>query len=149
MKIKEKRNSFEELQVGKVFETEEKVFPEKNLILGILWEGDLQIHSDREVMAEHPFGDRIVHGSSVTTMALGLLFEMDPIRNTKMKLKQMSCSYVKPVYVEDAIKARFQIISKQVVSDSTVDIAFNFNVFRKDKDLACKGDVVISMTLNG
>lgn len=147
MENKEKMNPFKELEVGNVFETEEIIFPEKNLILGFLWEGDLQIHSNSQVMAGHPFGDKIVHGSSVVSMTLGLFLKMEPIGDAVAKLQEINTSYVNPVYVEDAIKARFQIDSKQQVSDNAVSIAFHFNIFVNAKDLVCKGDAVMSLTL--
>jgi len=145
MEIKKERSCFDDLEVGQVFETDEKVFPERSLILGILWEGDLQIHSDSQVMVTHPFGDKIVHGSSVTSMALGLLFKMEPIAGTRIELKEMSCSYVKPVYVEDVIKACFKITSKQKVTDNTGHLAFNFEIFKNDKDVVCDGVIVIAI----
>jgi acyl dehydratase len=149
MEINKKRDCFEALEVGQVFKTEEKIFPERNLILGMLWEGDLQIHSDTQVMAAHPFGEKIVHGSSVTSMTLGLLFKMEPIARTKIELKELSCSYVKPVYVEDVIKACFKITSKQKVSDNKGHLAFNFEIFKKDRDVVCDGAIVIAINLKG
>jgi len=140
-----KQNCYESLEVGQVFTTKEKVFPEKNLILGMMWEGDLQIHSDSQVMAAHPFGDRIVHGTSVTSMALGLLFKMEPMARDRIQLKEVNCTHVKPVYVEDVIHACFEITSKQKMDDGTEHLTFNFDIFKNDKDLVSKGSVIIAV----
>lgn len=148
METKTSGFGFKDLEPGQAFMTDETPFSERNLILGILWEGDLQIHSDSEAMITHPFGAKIVHGSSVASVALGLLFKMYPIAGTRIGLKEIHCSYVKPVYVEDNIKAYFKVTSREEISDNTVHLAFNFDIFKNDKDLVCKGDIVISITLN-
>ena len=69
---------FESLKLGQGFQTEDRTILERDLILGFLWEGDSQIHSDKEMMKESQFGERIMHGNSVTSMALGMFFYFNP-----------------------------------------------------------------------
>lgn len=57
-----------------MIETEAIIFSERDLLLGILWEGDHQLHTNKPGMKETPFGTTIAHGNTVTSKILGQFF---------------------------------------------------------------------------
>lgn len=99
----------EKLTPGKVIETAETEFKEDKLLIGILWEGDLEIHTNASAASTTPFGACIAHGDSVLAISLGSLFKTKPLFGLRVELQKVCCSFTGPVYVGDVLKARFEI----------------------------------------
>jgi hypothetical protein len=53
-----------QIKAGSFLETEEQLFSERNLMLGILWERDVQFHNKPRI-EKAPSGSTIIYGNSV------------------------------------------------------------------------------------
>lgn len=48
---------------------------ESHLLLPLIWEGDLELHTNREKMSKSRFKDTILHGDMVLSLAIQLVLE--------------------------------------------------------------------------
>jgi acyl dehydratase len=128
-----------------MIETEEKLFSEKDLLLGILWEGDAQLHTNRPGMKETPFGSTIVHGNSVTSMVLGQLFNSHFRSAEKVIVKELSVNYLAPVHVGDFIKAIFEVEEQISNSNTSKKLTMSFEVIKNEQTRVSKGKMTIEI----
>jgi acyl dehydratase len=128
-----------------MLETEEKVFSERDLLLGILWEGDAQLHTNKPGMAKTPFGSTIVHGNSVTSMAIGQLFHTHFRSVKKIRVREMNISYLAPVHVGDVIKGVFDIEERHKNSNDSEILTMTFEVIKNQQSPVSKGKITIEI----
>ncbi len=136
---------FEQIEVGTTLETEEQLFSERNLILGILWEGDAQLHTNKPGMEKSPFGTTIVHGNSVTSMAIGQLLKMHFGAASKVKVSEINVSYLGAVHVGDVIKGFFNIEKRASLSNNLESLKMNFEVKKNKENAVSKGKMTIEI----
>jgi acyl dehydratase len=128
-----------------MFETEEKIFSERDLLLGILWEGDAQLHTNSPGMTKTPFGAPIVHGNSVTSMAIGQLFDLH-FRSAKIiRVSELDISYLAPVHVGDSIKGVFMIEEQQKKPNNSEILTMTFEVIKNKQTPVSKGKITIEI----
>jgi len=129
-----------------MFETEEKLFTERDLLLGILWEGDSQLHTNSHGMAKTPFGSTIVHGNSVTSMVLGQLLRVYFKSAANIKIRELNVSYHAPVHVGDFVKGVFVLDEQHKnLSDSEI-MRMNFEVLKNKQTRVSKGTISIEVS---
>jgi acyl dehydratase len=129
-----------------MIETEEKLFSERDLLLGILWEGDAQLHTNNPGMQATPFGSTIVHGNSVTSMVLGRLFNGHFGSAEKVSVKELTVSYLAPVHVGDLIKALFEVEEQQNILNTAARFTMSFEVIKNEQTRVSKGKMTIEIT---
>lgn len=138
---------FEKIETGKMYEAAETVFSEEDLLLGILWEGDLEIHSNMELMKADVFGERIVHGDSVAAKAIGLIMNSACFKGaTRLDLKGAEYSFLSPVYIDDRLRVSFMVDSKESKGEIK-EWQFNikFEVFKSvpEGQIVSKGELFL------
>lgn len=122
--------------------TEKKPIKESDLIMGILWEGDLELHTNKERMINNPFGERIIHGDSITAILFGLLFSTNPLTKYKWYIDKYQCSYRRPVYINDIIFGKFSNVNQD--RERGV-LEFEFEGFKQNDELVSSGKLSISL----
>jgi acyl dehydratase len=132
-----------------MFETQERVFSERDLLLGILWEGDAQLHTNEPGMAKTPFGSTIVHGNSVTSMVLGQLFRNHFKSAEKITVKELDVNYLAPVHVGDKVKGVFTFAVQHGKPNGPGAIKLNFEVFKNTEIRVSKGTISIETVYAG
>jgi len=128
-----------------MFETEEKLFTERDLLLGILWEGDAQLHTNSPGMAKTPFGSTIVHGNSVTSMVLGQLLRVYFKSTENIKIRELNVSYHAPVHVGDFVKGVFVLEEQQKHLSNPVILRMNIEVLMNIQNRVSKGTISIEV----
>jgi acyl dehydratase len=128
-----------------MFETEERVFSERDLLLGILWEGDCQLHTNGPGMVKTPFGSTIVHGNSVTSMVLGQLFRSHFKSTEKISVKELNINYLAPVHVGDLIKGVFMLADQHKNLNDPETMKIDFEVFKNTETRVSKGTLSIEI----
>jgi len=128
-----------------MLETEERLFSERDLLLGILWEGDAQLHTNRPGMAKTPFGSTIVHGNSVTSMVLGQLLRVHFKSAEKIRIRELTVNYLAPVHVGDAVKGVFVLEESHKISDDSKMLRMNFEILKNQQTRVSQGSVSIEM----
>ncbi len=128
-----------------MIETEEKLFSERDLLLGILWEGDAQLHTNRPGMTKTPFGSTIVHGNSVTSIILGQLLNNHFKSAEKIKVRDLRIKYLAPVHVGDLIKGIFVIEEKNNKESFSEYITMKFEIIKNKQTRVSEGKVTIEV----
>lgn len=128
-----------------MFETEEKLFTQKDLLLGILWEGDSQLHTNSHGMAKTPFGSTIVHGNSVTSMVLGQLLRVHFKSAEKIKIRELNVNYLAPVHVGDVVRGVFVLEESHKNLNNSEILRMNFEVLKNKQTRVSKGSVSIEI----
>jgi acyl dehydratase len=127
-----------------MIETQEKVFSEKDLLLGILWEGDSQLHTNAPGMAKTAFGSTIVHGNSVTSMVIGELLRGFIPTKTKVTVRRLNVSYVGAVHVGERIRGIFEIKERRQGEKGEI-LEMNFEVLKNGESRVSKGALSIEV----
>ncbi len=127
-----------------MIETEERVFSERDLLYGILWEGDSQLHTNGPGMAKSPFGATIVHGNSVTSMVVGQLLRSRFKAAGKVTLKELNISYVGAVHVGDRVRGIFEPLQEGEGKKGEV-LRMNFEVLKNEGARVSKGTLALQI----
>ena len=126
-----------------MIETEAIIFSERDLLLGILWEGDHQIHTNKLGMKETPFGSTIAHGNTVTSKILGQFIRTQFGSNEEINVKEIRMSYLAPVRVGDSIKGIFEVEEQNIDLDATVEKCLAFEIIKDEQTPVCRGKMTI------
>ncbi len=128
-----------------MFETEQQVFSERDLLLGILWEGDSQLHTNAPGMAKTPFGSTIVHGNSVTSKVLGSFFKNHFRSEGQILVKELSINYLAPVHVGDLVNGVFAIPDREPGRNDPKSMKIDFEVFRNREIRVSSGSISVEI----
>lgn len=135
----------DKIKVGTILETPEKLFSERNLLMGILWEGDAQLHTNKPGMEKTPFGTTIVHGNSVASIAIGQLFHTFLGEASKIRIIEMNVNFVGSVSVGDFIKGVFTIEGQQIRQNNSETLTMIFDIFKNKQTVVHKGKMSIEI----
>lgn len=142
------KNDFESIQAGTVLETREQLFSERDLILGILWEGDAQLHTNVPGMEKTPFGTTIVHGNSVTSKIIGRLFSTHFESVEKIVINEIDVAYLGAVHVGDTIQGRFRIENLESPAGRPKMLSMTFEVTKNGQEVVSKGSMRVEAAGN-
>ena len=137
-------NYSELMKIGSLLETKEQLFYEKDLLMGILWEGDAQLHTNWPGMEKSPFGKVIVHGNSVTSKVVGQLLRMYFAEADKVIINDLGVSYVGAVNIGDRIKGSFTIVGFDKTSKDS-RMLLDFEVKKNKDTVVSKGKMTIQV----
>ncbi len=142
------KNDFESIQAGTVLEAREQLFSERDLILGILWEGDAQLHTNVPGMEKTPFGTTIVHGNSVTSKIIGRLFSAHFDSVEKIVINEIDVAYLGAVHVGDTIQGRFRIDNLESPAGRPKMLSMTFEVTKNGQEVVSKGSMRVEAAGN-
>ncbi len=125
-------------------ETEERIFSERDLLYGILWEGDAQLHTNVPGMAKTPFGATIVHGNSVTSMVVGQLLRSHFRGAERAALRELKISYVGAVHVGDRVRGIFEPLYEGPGKKGEI-LRMNFEVLKNEGTRVSKGTLAVQI----
>jgi acyl dehydratase len=137
--------NFDDIRVGQVLKTEKCPVTERKMILGILWEGDLELHTNKERMIQSSFGERIVHGDAVTALVTGLFLHSEPFSLFKWKIENIECAYLRPVYIDDEITGYFEVTEKIMSNSGSCQFRFAFKAMKSNEEVVSSGHVSIAL----
>ncbi len=142
---KNMNSHFDKINDGAVLETQEQLFTERNLLMGILWEGDSQLHTNGPGMAKTPYGTTIVHGNSVTSMVIGQLLRFHVGAAEKIRISEINIVYLAAIHVGDRIKGVFTIEERNKYSNGSEILTMTFEVIRNEQTIVSKGKMTIEI----
>ncbi|MEK3979064.1 MaoC/PaaZ C-terminal domain-containing protein [Psychrobacillus sp. FSL K6-2836] len=117
-----------------VIKTDHLLITECHLLLPIIWEGDLNIHSNSPLMKQSRFGDVIMHGDTVFSLATGLV-EKQESRYTY--IYEFETSYKRSVTIGDEIFVEYKITRTDVNN-------LHFSVYKNGSELVMDGSLQFS-----
>lgn len=137
-------NAFENLIVGGTYTADETVYTERELILGILWEGDLEIHSNAELMKTNAFGRPIAHGDGGAAKSAAQLLKMDLFQDKDaIRFKKIGAAYVSPTYVGDRITFKFTVARKDNLHDGSTEVELLTETTKNNGEAVAKGSMIL------
>lgn len=112
--------------------TEYLLITESHLLMPIIWEGDLNIHTNVPLMKNSLFQDIILHGDTVLSLAISLIEKQE---SKIVEIDEFEARYRKSVTVGDEIYAQYETIVEGE------QVKLNFSVFNKKEELIIEGFV--------
>ena len=87
-------------------QTNQLEITEYHLLLPMIWEGDLNLHSNKPIMENSSFRQIILHGDTIFHLATSLIEKQE---SPFTHIQQFSNSYKKSVSVGDTIHSTYEL----------------------------------------
>ena len=106
---------FEDLTVGKTFESAGRTVTETDLGMHSALTGDwTEVHTNAEYAAETRFGERIGHGPLTFSLATGLFARCGVMERTVVAFLGVDeLRFPRPVHVGDTVSATFEVTQRR------------------------------------
>ena len=134
----------EQLPIQPAIKTPKVKIEEKHFVLGVLWEGDLELHSNQVKTKHSFFGERILHGDTVISILFAAFGRQ--VYEGKVDISHFQAAYQLPVYLNDLIWGEFLL--KENSSKATDLYTFSFDGFKGEGDKICTGQIHIRFEPN-
>ncbi|MFG6448632.1 MaoC family dehydratase [Roseateles sp. BYS180W] len=106
---------FEEIPLGRTRRSCGRTLTEADLVLHAGQTGDFfPHHMDVEFMRQHPFGQRVAHGTLVFSIGVGQ--GADEINEHAFSYGYDKLRFIKPVFIGDTLTTEFTITEKEDVA---------------------------------
>lgn len=120
---------------SKYKKTSALLITESHLLLPIIWEGDLNIHSNELLMKQSRFQNIILHGDTVFSLAIALV-ERQEARFTF--LYEFDTIYKRSVTIGDKIFVEYNMVIMEQQRK------LGFLVYKNDRELVMEGTLLIT-----
>jgi len=116
---------FEDMAVGKTFESAGRTITETDFHLHSMFTGDwTELHTNREYSEDGPFGARIAQGPMTFIIATGLFQRTGIVERTVVAFLGMNYMDVpNPVFIDDTVSATYECTEKREL-DSREDAGY-------------------------
>jgi 3-hydroxybutyryl-CoA dehydratase len=129
---------FEDFQTGDDFTSAGRTITEADIVNFAALTGDWnEIHTNKELAARGPFGQRIAHGALVFSVATGLSVRMGQTNDTVIAFYGLDrLRFVKPVFIGDTIRVRQKVEGKSERDDKSGIVTFLNEVINQNEVVA-------------
>jgi acyl dehydratase len=104
MAFKMRGLTFDQFEVGQVFETMSRTITEADVVNFAGISGDFNpLHTDEEFMKNSPFGGRIAHGMLCASIATGLANQLGVFEGTTIAVLQITLKFTGAVRFGDTV----------------------------------------------
>ena len=126
---------FEEFQTGDDATSAGRTITEADIVNFAALTGDWnEIHTNKELAARGPFGQRIAHGALVFSVATGLSVRMGQTNDTVIAFYGLDrLRFVKPVFIGDTIRVRQKVEGKTERDDKSGIVTFLNEVINQNE----------------
>ena len=136
---------FEDMEVGKTFESAGRTITETDFHLHSMFTGDwTELHTNREYSEDGPFGARIAQGPMTFIIATGLFQRTGIVERTVVAFLGMNYMDVpNPVFIDDTVSATYECTEKREL-DSREDAGYvemDTHMTNQDGESVFEGDM--------
>ena len=126
---------FEEFESGHESSSAGRTITETDIVNFAALTGDWnEIHTNKELAARGPFGQRIAHGALVFSVATGLSVRMGQTNDTVIAFYGLDrLRFVKPVFIGDTIRVRQRVEGKSERDDKSGIVTFLNEVMNQNE----------------
>jgi acyl dehydratase len=126
---------FEEFEIGHESTSAGRTITETDVVNFAALTGDWnEIHTNKELAARGPFGQRIAHGALVFSVATGLSVRMGQTNDTVIAFYGLDrLRFVKPVFIGDTIRVRQRVEGKSERDDKSGIVTFLNEVMNQNE----------------
>lgn len=131
---------FEDFQVGEEAVSAGRTITEADIVNFAALTGDWnEIHTNKELAAKGPFGQRIAHGALIFSVATGLSVRMGQTNDTVIAFYGLDrLRFVKPTFIDDTVRVRQKCQEKSERDEKSGIVTFLNEVINQ------KDEVVVS-----
>lgn len=115
--------------------TEDLVITDLHLLLPIIWEGDLNIHSNEPYMKKTSFKNVILHGDTMFSLATALVEKKE---SPFFSIYEYETTFKRSVTIGDTIFVEYSITSMEKQKKLI------FSVFKNSDELVMDGSLLFS-----
>lgn len=129
---------FEDFEVGEVTLTASRTVTETDIVNFAGLTGDWnEIHTNKELAARGPFGQRIAHGALIFSIATGLSVRLGQTADTVIAFYGLDrLRFVKPTFIGDTIHVRQKVEAKAERDESSGIITMLNEVINQREEVA-------------
>ncbi|WP_254543010.1 MaoC/PaaZ C-terminal domain-containing protein [Halomarina pelagica] len=109
---------FEDMEVGKTFESAGRTITEADFVFHSAFAGDwTELHTNKEYSEEGPFGRRIGHGPMTFIVTTGLVQRCGFVERTVIAFLGMNYMDIEnPIFIGDTVQAEFEVTERRELS---------------------------------
>ena len=106
--------TFEEFQIDDQVESVGRTITETDVVAFASLSGDWNlIHTDAEYAKDQMFGQRVVHGLLVLSIASGLAVRLGFMEDTVVAFRGLEWKFTRPVFIGDTVRLRVTVDAKK------------------------------------
>jgi 3-hydroxybutyryl-CoA dehydratase len=126
---------YEDFKTGDESSSAGRTITEADIVSFAALTGDWnEIHTNKELAASGPFGQRIAHGALVFSVATGLSVRMGQTNDTVIAFYGLDrLRFVKPVFIGDTIRVRQRVEGKSERDDKSGIVTFLNEVMNQNE----------------
>jgi acyl dehydratase len=136
---------FEDMEVGKTFESAGRTITESDFVVHSMLTGDwTELHTNAEYASEGPYGERIAHGPMTFIIATGLVQRSGFVERTVVAFLGMNYMDIpNPTFIGDTLSATFEVTEKRELEsrDDAGLIVIDSKVRNQDDESVFEGDM--------
>lgn len=136
---------FEDMEVGKTFESAGRTLTESDFVMHSMLTGDwTELHTNAEYASEGPYGQRIAHGPMTFIIATGLVQRCGFVERTVIAFLGMNYMDIpNPVFIDDTLSATFEVTEKRELEsrDEAGLVVIDADVRNQDDESVFAGDM--------
>jgi acyl dehydratase len=138
---------FEEFQVGDVVVSVSRTMTETDIVNFAGVSGDYtQIHTDAEFSRQTVFGQRVVHGLLVLSVASGLAARLGFIEGTVLAFRELTWKFSVPVFIGDTIHVKATVANLKAMRRlGGGAVTFDVQVINQEDKVVQRGKWVVLM----
>ncbi len=148
--MREKGLYFEEIDIGREWETDGRTVTETDIVNFAAFSGDwMYLHTDDVMASQGPFGGRIAHGLLGLSIAMGLMVRLGILDGTAEAFLGLEWSFTGPIRIGDTIKNKITVIEKKVSKKGKGIVGFAFRMENQRGEVVQRGTKTIMIKSRG
>ncbi|MFC6961343.1 MaoC/PaaZ C-terminal domain-containing protein [Halocatena marina] len=136
---------FEDMEVGKTFESAGRTVTETDFVVHSMLTGDwTELHTNKEYARDGPYGERIAHGPMTFIIATGLVQRSGFVERTVIAFLGMNYMDIpNPLFIGDTLTATFEVTEKRELNsrDDAGLVVIDADVRNQDDEAVFAGDM--------
>lgn len=136
---------FEDMEVGKMFESAGRTVTETDFVVHSMLTGDwTELHTNKEYARDGPYGERIAHGPMTFIIATGLVQRSGFVERTVIAFLGMNYMDIpNPLFIGDTLTATFEVTEKRELNsrDDAGLVVIDADVRNQDDEAVFAGDM--------
>jgi acyl dehydratase len=137
--------TFDEFEIGRVFDTMSRTITEADVVAFAGLSGDFNpLHTDEQLMKSSPFGGRIAHGMLCASIGTGLANQLGIFEGTTIAVMQITLRFTGAVKFGDTIRLKLTCKEKKESSKGDKGTAtFSGELFNQRDERVLDSDWVV------
>jgi acyl dehydratase len=98
------------------------------------------VHLDDAFAAATPFGKRVAHGLLGLSMASGLLYDLEVVRETIVAFRSLEWAFREPIFPGDKVSLRLEVLRARALGAATGLLVCKAELLKQDGQVVQRGE---------